>query len=91
MTHVRITVPNLVLGAGELDDGGGAIPPIAAGLLPDHGGGTIPDSSGPEDFTRIDALVDSLPLSAVAGGVLAFGDFLQVSYCGCYRSWAFSH
>lgn len=63
---------------GELDDGGGAIPPIAAGLLPDHGSGTIPHSSGPEDFARIDSLVDELSLSTASEGVLVFGDFLQV-------------
>lgn len=65
---------------GELDDGGGAIPPIAAGLLPDNGSGIIPGGSGPEDFARIDALVDDLPLSCVAEGVLAFGDYLQVRF-----------
>jgi hypothetical protein len=68
---------------GELDDGGGAIPPIAAGLLPDHGTATVPNSTGPEDFSTIDSLVDALPLSAVAAGVLVFGDFLQVRYCTC--------
>lgn len=68
---------------GELDDGGGAIPPIAAGLLPDHGSGTIPNSCGSEDFARIDALVDALPLSTVAGGVLVLGDYLQVRHFAC--------
>lgn len=72
---------SLLCRTGELDDGGGAIPPIAAGLLPDHGGGAIPGSCGPEDFTRIDTLVDASPLSSVAEGVLAFGDLLQVP---CY-------
>jgi Leucine-rich repeat len=75
---------------GELDDGGGAIPPIAAGLLPDHGSGTIPNSSGPEDFARIDTLVDALPLSAMAEGVLAFGDILQVRL-SLYCDLAYSH
>jgi hypothetical protein len=69
---------------GELDDGGGAIPPIAAGLLPDQGRGIVSNSSGPEDFARIDALVDALPLSSMAEGVRAFADILQVRlplYC----------
>jgi Leucine-rich repeat len=63
---------------GELDDGGGAIPPIAAGLLPDDGSASIPDSDGPEDFSRIDNFVDALPLTCVADGIVAFADFLQV-------------
>lgn len=63
---------------GELDDGGGAIPPIAAGLLADDGTAAIPESSGPGDFTRIDGFVQSLPVSVVAEGVLVFADFLQV-------------
>lgn len=69
---------------GELDDGGGAIPPIAAGLLPDDGTGAIPDSSGPGDFARIDGFVDALPESVVAEGVLVFADFLQVCGLRCF-------
>lgn len=63
---------------GELDDGGGAIPPIAAGLLPDTGSAAIPDSDGPEDFSRIDSFIDALPLTCIADGLVAFADFLQV-------------
>lgn len=63
---------------GELDDGGGAIPPMAAGLLPSAGEEVPPGGKSPEDFGHVDALVDSVPLSALASGLLTFADFLQV-------------
>jgi hypothetical protein len=63
---------------GELDDGGGAIPPMAAGLLPSDGRDAHPIGSHPEDFGRIDAFVDCIPASLIEAGVLVFADHIQV-------------
>jgi hypothetical protein len=63
---------------GELDDGGGAVPPMAAGLLPSDGRESILDSDGPTDCGRIDGFVDSMPPTIIANGLLTFADFLRV-------------
>jgi hypothetical protein len=63
---------------GELDDGGGATPPMAAGLLPSDGRECPPGADGPEDFARLDEFVDRIPVAAIASGVLTFADLLRV-------------
>ena len=58
---------------GELDDGGGAIPPLAAGLLASDG-----TEGGAEAAARADGVADGAPLAAAMGGVLPFADYLKV-------------
>lgn len=50
---------------GELDDGGGAIPPIAAGLLACPGTAWPPGTSDPEDFASVDAVSDGMPVTVL--------------------------
>lgn len=66
---------------GELDDGGGAIPPIAAGLLPSDGRDGSPGAT-PEDFTLVDVVVDAMPLETIEypEGVLGFADWLEARF-----------
>lgn len=63
---------------GELDDGGGAMPPMAAGLLPSNGRECPAKAAGPEDFASLDAFVDGIPAAAISSGVLTFADLLRV-------------
>ena len=63
---------------GELDDGGGAVPPMAAGLLPSDGRECASGAERPENFASLDAFVDGIPASAISSGVLTFADLLRV-------------
>jgi hypothetical protein len=76
---------------GELDDGGGALPPIAAGLLASDGSKDWMrvDASGKSQagagegarLARADGVAAGVPAAVARAGVLALGDFLKARSC----------